>query len=143
MFRSPRPAPVDLSEADSFKRYLDYYTQRAGLTENKLALGARIYQQRLNKISNGIVKNVDVETLVRLCLVLGLTEQEAVDLMARRERAFSPANPLHRAYRELLGIYAQREIGCQTGAVALANILNEADEYLKSRGFEPFYDKSI
>lgn len=113
------------------------------MTENKLALGARIYQQRLNKISNGIVKNVDVETLVRLCLVLGLTEQEAVDLMARRERAFSPANPLHRAYRELLGIYAQRKIGCQTGAVALANILNEADEYLKSRGFEPFYDKSI
>lgn len=143
MFRSPRPAPADLSESASFKLYLDYYTQRVGLTENKLALGARIHQQRLNKISNGIVKNVDVETLVRLCLVLGLTEQEAVDLMARRERALSPANLLHRAYRELLNIYAKKKIDYQAGAVALANILNEADEYLKSRGFEPFYDKSI
>ena len=85
MFRSPRPAPLELSETASFKQYLDHYTQRAGLTENRLAAYARIRQQRLNKIANGYIKDVDVETLMRLCLVLGLTEPEAVNLMARWE----------------------------------------------------------
>lgn len=143
MFRSPRPAPPELSETASFKQYLDHYTQRAGLTENRLAACARIRQQRLNKIANGYIRDVDVETLVRLCLALGLTEPEALDLMARRERALSPANPLHRVYRDLLGIYAQREPSRPSGAIAMAGILNEADEYLESRGFAPFSDKSI
>ena len=137
MFRSPRPAPLELSETASFKLYLDYYTQRAGLTENRLAACARIRQQRLNKIANGYIKDVDVETLVRL------TEPEAVDLMARRERALSPANPLHRAYRELLGIYAQQQSNCPSGAIAMAGVLDEADAYLERHGFAPFTDKSI
>ena len=60
MFRSPRQAPTYLSETASFKQYLDYYTQRAGLTENKLALFSRLNQSTLNKIANGKMQNVSV-----------------------------------------------------------------------------------
>ena len=102
MFRSPRSVASDLSETASYKLYVDLYTQRVGLTENKLAFAIRDHQQRLNNISNGNLKNVDVETLVKICLVLGLNEEESVDLMARRERALSPADPVHRVYWELI-----------------------------------------
>ena len=108
MFRSPRSAPSYLTETASYKLYIDFYTQRVGLTENKLAFGIRHYQQRLNNISNGKLKNVDVETLVRICLVLGLDEEESVDLMARRERALSPAVPVHQVYRELIRLYSKK-----------------------------------
>ena len=81
MFRSPRQAPTYLSETASFKQYLDYYTQRAGLTENKLALFSRLNQSTLNKIANGRMQNVSVPMLVCICLALGLNEVEAVDLM--------------------------------------------------------------
>ena len=107
MFRSPRSVASDLSETASYKLYVDLYTQRVGLTENKLAFAIRDHQQRLNNISNGNLKNVDVETLVKICLVLGLNEEESVDLMARRERALSPADPVHRVYWELICLYSK------------------------------------
>lgn len=110
MFRSPRSVASDLSETASYKLYVDLYTQRVGLTENKLAFAIRDHQQRLNNISNGNLKNVDVETLVKICLVLGLNEEESVDLMARRERALSPADPVHRVYWELICLYSKKEI---------------------------------
>ena len=40
-------------------------------------------QSRLNKIVNETIQNVPVETLVSLCLVLRLNEDEAVDYLAR------------------------------------------------------------
>lgn len=141
-FRSTRPAPIDLSETASYKQYVDYYTQRVGLSETKLALCIRENQQRLNKIGNGQLKNVDVETLVRICLTLGLNEDEAIDLMARRERAFSPADPVHRAYLELIRMYAEKEIDYNVPADKLAKILDDADAYLKSRNFPIFEAKN-
>ena len=42
MFRSPRQAPTYLSETASFKQYLDYYTQRAGLTEKQKLLNIEL-----------------------------------------------------------------------------------------------------
>lgn len=77
VFRSPRSAPAELKETASFKQYIDFYTERVGLSENKLALCARLYQQRLNKISNGKIKNANIETLVCICLPLGLDVTEA------------------------------------------------------------------
>ena len=137
MFRSPRSVASDLSETASYKLYVDLYTQRVGLTENKLAFAIRDHQQRLNNISNGNLKNVDVETLVKICLVLGLNEEESVDLMARRERALSPADPVHRVYWELICLYSKKEINYNVPSDKLENILNDADQYLKDRGFPP------
>ena len=132
MFRSPRSVASDLSETASYKLYVDLYTQRVGLTENKLAFAIRDHQQRLNNISNGNLKNVDVETLVKICLVLGLNEEESVDLMARRERALSPADPVHRVYWELICLYSKKEINYNVPSDKLENILNDADQYLLS-----------
>ena len=46
-------------------------------------------------------QNVPVETLVSLCLVLRLNEDEAVDYLARCERAFSPAKPVTTSESEM------------------------------------------
>ena len=143
MFRSPRSVASDLSETASYKLYVDLYTQRVGLTENKLAFAIRDHQQRLNNISNGNLKNVDVETLVKICLVLGLNEEESVDLMARRERALSPADPVHRVYRELICLYSKKEINYNVPSDKLENILNDADQYLKDRGFPPLKFRNV
>ena len=143
MFRSPRSVASDLSETASYKLYVDLYTQRVGLTENKLAFAIRDHQQRLNNISNGNLKNVDVETLVKICLVLGLNEEESVDLMARRERALSPADPVHRVYWELICLYSKKEINYNVPSDKLENILNDADQYLKDRGTTPFKFRNV
>lgn len=92
-----------------------------------------MYQQRLNKISNGQIKNAGVEILTSLCLVLGLNVEEAKDLLARYERAFSPSKPVHQAYLELIEIYSKRDIDYNN----LDTILDYADEYLIARGFAP------
>lgn len=144
MFRSPRKPPTHLiSETASFKQYLDYYAQRVELSENKLASIIRINQQRLNDISNGKTKNVDTETLVRICLALGLNEEQSFDLMARCERTLSPAKPEHRAYRELIRLYSEKEINYNVPAKELEDILNDADQYLNARGFTSFEFKNI
>lgn len=137
MFRSSRPAPLYLSKTASFKQYLDHYTQRAGLSENKLALFARLNQSTLNKIANGIMKNVDVSMLVCICLALGLNEAESVDLLARRERAFSPANDTHRVYLELIRIYSTKKIDYKLLENDAQQLLEEADIYLRNEGKDP------
>ena len=58
---------------------------------------------------NETIQNVPVETLVSLCLVLRLNEDEAVDYLARCERAFSPAKPVHQCYLELIRLYSKNE----------------------------------
>ena len=136
MFRSPRSAPAELKETASFKQYIDFYTERVGLSENKLALCARLYQQRLNKISNGKIKNANIETLVCICLPLGLDVTEAKDLLARYERSFSPAKPIHTVYLELIEIYSERDIDYSH----LEDILDYADEYLIEHGYHPLPD---
>lgn len=84
--------PCELSPTASFGLYLHFYAQRVGLSETVLAEFARMNQSTLNKITNIARHGVSVDTLVCLCLALGLTEEEAMDLMARKERTFSPAD---------------------------------------------------
>lgn len=105
-FRSPRPAPPEIAETTSAKQCVDYYIERAGITENKLSVCMRVNQQYLNKITNRQIKNVDVDPLVCICLVLCMNLDEAFDMLSRFERAFSPANPLHHAYQELIEVYS-------------------------------------
>ena len=86
--------------------------QAYGLFRNqtRLAVCARINRSRFNKIYNGTIKNVSVDTLICICPALGLNENETHDLLACQERAFSPAEPAHQAYLELIRIYSEKEI---------------------------------
>jgi len=129
MFYPPREAPTDLCKTDSFDLYLNYYMQRAGLSENKLSAFSRLNQSTLNKIVNGKMKNVSIPMLVCICLALGLNEAESVDLLSRRERAFSPADDTHRVYRELIRIYSMKKIDYKRTDPEM--LLKDADEYLK------------
>ena len=136
MSRSFYPASTELSETATFGQYADFYTRRVGLTQNKLAVCARVNQSRLNKIVNEIIKDVPVDILVNLCLVLGLNQVEAKDFLARKERAFSPANPMHQCYLELIQIYAEKELDYRCIPVCdLSSVLDEADTYLEKRDF--------
>ena len=114
---------VKPAKSAPFKDYLNYYMDRVGLSQNKLAICARINQSRLNKIYNGTIKNVSVDTLVCICLALGLNEDETHDLLARQERAFSPAEPAHQVYLELIRIYSKKEIIYDTTPQNLSTIL--------------------
>ena len=129
MFYPPREAPTDLCKTDSFDLYLNYYMQRVGLSENKLSAFSRLNQSTLNKIVNGKMKNVSIPMLVCICLALGLNEAESVDLLSRRERAFSPADDTHRVYRELIRIYSMKKIDYKRTDPEM--LLKDADEYLK------------
>lgn len=126
---------VKPAKSAPFKDYLNYYMDQVGLSQNKLAICARINQSRLNKIYNGAIKSVGVETLVCICLALGLNEDETRDLLARQERAFSPAKPAHQAYLELIQIYSKKEIIYDTTPQNLSTILEYADVYLRERKF--------
>ena len=137
MLRSPRKAPTYLSETASFKQYLDYYTQRAGLSENKLAIFSRLNQSTLNKIANGRLKNVNISMLICICLALGLNEAESIDLLSRRERAFSPANDTHRVYLELIRIYSMKKIDYKRLECDSQCLLEEACADLKKEGKAP------
>lgn len=131
MFPSARELVSKPCETASFGLYLDYYTTRADLTQNKLAVCARINQSRLNKIANGGIKDISVDTLVCLCLSLRLREEEVADFLARKERAFSPANPVHRHYLDLIRIYPKKQSNYNISAQELSAVLSEADDYLK------------
>lgn len=135
-FPKKRKPETKLGKKDTFKKRLDYFTERAGLTENKLALYAQIDQPELNKIANGRRKNVQIPTLVRICLALGLTLDEATDLMARRERALSPANETHDDYRRLIISYSTRKIDYQKYKNCPEKLLEEADNFLLKQGKE-------
>ena len=50
-------------------------------------------------------------------------------LLARTERAFSPASDQHQAYQELIAIYASPEYTFEEGN----NMLSFADDYLEER----------
>lgn len=129
-----RSAPDELSSTASFKQCFDYYCERVGLSECKAADYIRINQSHLNRINNGKIKNVDVSILVCICLVLRLSEDEAKDFLARRERAFSPANDAHSAYLELIRMYSEKKINCED---IPEKYLEEADDYLISKGKKP------
>ena len=72
--------------------------------------------------------------LVCICLALGLNEDEAVDLLARRERAFSLADDTHRVYLELIRMYSEKKLDYSLSDVDSQLLLQEADDYLVQAG---------
>lgn len=130
--------PKKPSKTASFKEYMEYYLKRKGWSQSRLAGCARLNQSQLNKIINERVNNVSVDVLVCLCLALQLTLPESKDLLARAQRAFSPALPEHEAYQKLIAIYAYKDLSGEEDR----NILVYADEYLSKRNLTPL-SKSI
>lgn len=117
------------SKTASFKEYIEYYVKRRGWSQSRLAVCARLNQSQVNKIMNERVNNISVDVLVCLCLALQLTVPESKDLLARAQRAFSPALPLHDAYQKLIAIYALKDLSDEENS----NMLVYADQYLQKR----------
>ena len=109
---------------------MEYYLERKNWSQNKLAIAARLNQSHVNKIINGTVYTVQVELLVCLCLALQLNLDESRDLLARAERAFSPASVLHQTYQELIQRDAERPLDCSDNV----EVFDEADQILTARG---------
>ena len=86
------------------------------------------------------MQNVSVPMLVCICLALGLNEVEAVDLMARRERALSPANETHKLYMDLIRMYSSKKIDYQSLKDTPERLLDAADCYLESANKETLPD---
>lgn len=117
------------SKTASFKEYIEYYVKRRGWSQSRLAVCARLNQSQVNKIMNERVNNISVDVLVCLCLALQLTVPESKDLLARAQRAFSPALPQHDAYQKLIAIYALKDLSGEENS----NMLVYADQYLQKR----------
>lgn len=117
------------SKTASFKEYIEHYCKRKGWSQNRLSIAARLNQSQVNKIVNGTVYTVQVDTLVCLCLALQLNLSESKDLLARAERAFSPASILHQTYQELIEIYAKMPLDRSDNP----ELLDEADQILADR----------
>ena len=75
--------------------------------------------------------------ILKYCRWHCFDEEEAKDLMARKERTFSPADPRHTALLELIRIYAEKKIDYTVDRITLSTILDDADAYLIERGFDP------
>ena len=118
--------------AAGFKEYINYYMVRKRWNQNRLAECARLNQPQLNKMINGKVYNMSIDTLACLCLALQLTLPEAEDLLARAERAFSPASELHTAYKELINQYAVMPFE----RINDEKMLDEADRFLQVNGLQ-------
>ena len=121
----------------SFKEYMEYYLNKKGWSQSQLAEAARLNQPYVNKLINGKVHDVSVETMMCICLVLQLTVPETKDLLSRVQRAFSPAMERHDFYQKLLAIYVFKDF---TG-MEERNILNDADDYLAKHGLPPLPKK--
>lgn len=120
----------------SFKEYVEDYRSKKDWSEKQLADAARINQSELNKIINGVRQNVRIDYLVCICLALQISVPQSKDLLARAERAFSPASELHRAYLELIELYHEKPFSCEVNPYALI----EADEFLRARGLPQLPD---
>ena len=123
----PLPKP---SKTASFKEYIEYYMSRKNWSQSQLSVCARLNQPYLNKIINERIRFPEIDILVCIVLALQLTEKECEDLLSRVERAFSPAIHSHTVFREIIRIYAKKELMTKVDV----NMLNEADEYAKKRG---------
>lgn len=121
----------------SFNTYLNYYCKCKRISERRLAYLAEIDQPRLNKLVNGKLAKYRIDELVRICLVLGLSPDQANDLMARKERALSPADPVHQAYAQIIEMYTHREYDLNDRDVTSATIFATANDYLESCGMAP------
>lgn len=133
---NPVSVSTTLAYTASFRLYVDHYAEEVGLTQNKLATCTRINQPKFNKICNERTKDTSIPDLVNICLVLGLDREEACYLLSLKGRAFSPVSPVHQCYVALIQIYAHKKSNYRlVEEVEMSNILVEADDYLKVRGF--------
>lgn len=94
-----------------------------------LVTRSRLSQSQVSKIIHAQIYNISVDFLVCICLSLRLTVAESVDLLARAERAFSPASKLHQAYIEIIEIYSNPEKCIPENDTMLL----EADKYLSDQ----------
>ncbi len=94
----------------SFKEMLEYFLKIKNLTFFDLVERSGIVQSELHKIINNNRKNVPVDKLVCICLALNLTLERSIDLLARKERNFSPANPLHEKYKYYIDMYSEEDL---------------------------------
>ena len=72
-----------------------------------------------------------MDVLICLILALQLNVKESIDLLARMERAFSPASDLHKIYIELIKLYSSPEKKFPKDST----MLNEADQFLMERNY--------
>ena len=129
--------PKKPNKTAPFKEYMEYYLKQKGWSQSQLAEAARLNQPYVNKLINGKVRDVSIETMMCICLSLQLTVPQAKDLLSRVQRAFSPALELHDFYQKLLASYSYMDF---TG-IERRNILNYADEYLLKRNLPPLPNK--
>ncbi|MBQ7923388.1 MAG: helix-turn-helix transcriptional regulator [Clostridia bacterium] len=120
------------SKTASFKEYIEYYMSRKNWSQSQLASRARLNQSQINKIINCSNRSTKMNCLVCICLALQLSVKESIDLLSRIERAFSPANPVHRIYLEVIDMYAKMELISDD-----EDMLMDADDYLEEKGVEP------
>lgn len=115
----------------SFKEYILYYMKRKGWNQADLVQCSRQPQSQISKIINGKVQWVPMDVLMCIILVLQLNVKESIDLLARMERTFSPSSDVHKAYIELIKIYASPEKKFPKNNT----MLNEADKFLRERNY--------
>ena len=72
-----------------------------------------------------------MDVLICFILALQLNVKESIDLLARMERAFSPASDLHKTYIELIKLYSSPGKKFPEDST----MLNEADHFLRERNF--------
>ena len=72
-----------------------------------------------------------MDVLICFILALQLNVNESIDLLARMERAFSPASDLHKTYIELINLYSSHEKKFPNDST----MLNEADQFLRKRKY--------
>lgn len=116
-----------------FEAFLQAYMNRKNWNQTQLAENARLNQAYINKLCTGRLKDKSVDRLVCVCLALQLSLEEAKDLLARAERAFSPASETHGAYQKLIALYAARPLDAE-GKI---DWMDAADRYLEDLGFPP------
>lgn len=99
-----------------------------------MALCARLDQPKVNRIINGKQTAICVTDLTCICLALQISVEQSNDLLARAERAFSPALKTHSAYIELIEIYANMPFDC----LGSKKMLDMADNFMRDRGLPEF-----
>ena len=116
-----------------FAEWIDYYIKKQDLSQSELARRARINQPTVNKLVHGKCERTSMEIFVAVMLVLQLSDVQAKDLLSRVGRAFSPCDERHQRYLKLIAIYHFKNLS----DVKEAEILDDADKYLKKYGFDP------
>ena len=109
--------------------YICYYMFVEQITQAMLAVRSRLPQPLISKIIHGRIANISVDVLVCICLALRLTLEKSIDLLARAERAFSPASSTHAVYAEIIEIYADKSKNFPSNYT----MLEGADNYLREK----------